>query len=879
MRIKAQIGPYELVEQIAKSDIAASYGVTVETRTGTPRLAALKILHPAVSGNAEFQAHLVEQTRLAEQLSHPSLAQTFDCGQRDGVSYLLLEYIAGAPLSVLLNNQSIDPSVAAYIASELAVGVAHAHGRRDKSGQPLQVIHGDIRPRNVLISTQGAVKLMDFGLARARKICAEDPIPNALREVDLYAHAMPSHARGEAPTIENDVFSLSAILYMMLTGRSLFGGVDYESTLRNARDGVITDISTLRPELDATLASIVMRGLGQSPEGERDIATAQQLRTSLAAWLREHDPSFGRQRVKEVFGERLEQPESLRKLRALSRREFTPEDPGSLLFPIDGGVPADEVSANLKELFENADPMRNTTAAARLTGPLSTVGAISPPAAPKTSSIAPLTSDDVVELDELDFDDVEVLDTELPPAAPEAPPAAPEEPAPVSSRAPEAPAAPNASTASLPPEASKPPAGKSRLAAALAAAKAERSASSGSGRGSLPPAAPPSAPAAPASAPTSAPASKEPVAPKKAGSISVAAATPSSDGEDLFALMSTPRRETQLMAPVEAPSETPSEAPVDAPAPQPTRTPTMAFAPEPTDMEAEVTAPNQNLRAFDTGQSPRVEVSSGAYRQLADSDLEGSASSVSRRPDARGIEPTPSQLRKQQQSEDEFDPNAIYDESSDFYDDNTARYDSYGDDEVGTAPKSKRSPLVPLLILIVLGLVGYIAYSQIGGSSSPKEAVATTAGLNVTSTPEQARIFMNDEDTGHTTPHTFTNLDTGESVRIRAVLSGFQDSPTVTAQVVSGSVQEVALELQAQQHSVRVSSTPEGATIYVDGEERGVTPALIGPIEANPALGINISLQLDGYKPRALQHTWQGNQSSSEVDLELEQLPNTGRRR
>src|SRR5690554_7762241 len=132
MPTKVHVGPYEFVEQIAQSDIAVSYGVHVPTRSGAVRLAALKILNPKVSGSPEFQEALAEQARLAEQLNHPSLAQTFDCGVREGAAYLLLEYVSGAPSSPLLKNQPIDPSWPPHTVSDLATGVAPPHGLREK---------------------------------------------------------------------------------------------------------------------------------------------------------------------------------------------------------------------------------------------------------------------------------------------------------------------------------------------------------------------------------------------------------------------------------------------------------------------------------------------------------------------------------------------------------------------------------------------------------------------------------------------------------------------------------------------------------------------------------------------------------------------------
>lgn len=897
MPTKVHVGPYEFVEQIAQSDIAVSYGVHVPTRSGAVRLAALKVLNPKVSGSPEFQEALAEQARLAEQLNHPSLAQTFDCGVREGAAYLLLEYVSGAPLSALLKNQPIDASVAAHIVSELAIGVAHAHGRRDKSGQSLDIVHGDIRPRNVLISSAGAVKLVDFGLARARKLCGADPVPEALRDADMFAYADPDHAAGEEPSIASDVFSLSALLWSMLAGRPLFDGADYASTLRLAQAGEIENILSVRPDLEPTLASLVMRGLRQGGESERDLNTAQSLRTGLSQWLRENDPSFGRHRVSEAFGDELQSTKSLQRSRPLSRREFTPEDTCSLIFPAEDGVRDQGMSVDFDELFKG-----NVLATASVAPPLAE-------SARSTMALNPLSTGDFIDEDEenevelLELDDeVEILDDA---SAVAAPPAAP------------APAS----------------AGGSRLAAALAAARDERPTGvTGSKRGSLPPIAPPAAATAPptssglategtallspqtveetleteaapksaaAERPAGATGSKRrslpPAAPpapaearvadtkdtkpstddtqpsaaeKKKGSISLDAATRSSDDENIFASMSSKRPSTQLISPSEHVEDVPASPSGIRGLPQD----------DYGDLQTEVTAPNAVLSRYNSDVSPSLRVGSDSFDKLADEEFADATSSVARRPSARGIEPTPSQARKREPvaiDTESFDPNAIYEESSNFYDDTPrgSHYDAYD-----SPPPKKRSPLVPLLILMVLGMAGYIAYNTLGGGEGTV-AEATVAGLHVRSTPDRARIFIDDVDTGHTTPHTFADMKVGSSVRVRAMLPGYQDSPSVTAQVSAGALQEVQLELQPLQHSIRVKSTPPGATVYVDGDERGVTPTIVGPLETNPTHGVNISLQLEGYKPQASQHTWKAGESASELSLELEEIAPAGRRR
>lgn len=272
--------------------------------------------------------------------------------------------------------------------------------------------------------------------------------------------------------------------------------------------------------------------------------------------------------------------------------------------------------------------------------------------------------------------------------------------------------------------------------------------------------------------------------------------------------------------------------------------------------------PNTSLRmdssSYDALQSPDMEAESSFVSIQATGGRKLSA-------DAVALDKVPTSPRSATKVDENFDPNVVLQETSHFYDD---------EPEPQAAPtrsSSAKTPLIALLALVVVGLVGYIVVSKSDTSSKPA-AVATSSGLNVTSTPAQARIYIDDVDTGKQTPHVFHDIEVGKSVRIRAELPGFEASPTVTAQVAAGSVAEIALELRAIPHIIKINSEPPGAIVYIDGNQAGVTPANLGPYTVSPNLGVNISVQLDGYKPKALQHTWQAGSNSSDVSVELEPL-------
>lgn len=869
-----QFGPYKIIAPLSQTGFSVSHGVEIAVRPRVNRLATLTLIRPELSAQSEFAAALLESVRQTELLNHPNITRMFDYGARGEHHYCVSEFVAGPTLKSLLQHPSLTDEIAVYIVSQLAIAVAHAHTRRDEDGQRIEVIHGDIRPAHVTIMTTGAIKLGGYAIGSARAALEIDPVPTADQASDLYAYTEPARAQGEALSITSDLFSLGALLWSLLAGRPLFEGADAQRTQENAKEGVIPGLQSLRPDLDSDLADIVMSTLGQTPEGARPVNSAQSLRSGLSAWLRSQGHTIGRPQLKDAFDDTFDAMDVFGRTRPITQREFVSQDPHSLIHTPEGDVQDPGVTVDIDSLWtvELADGTPAAAPAkAKTPAPAAAPPAPKAPTPPqsdarkttafspadfetldehtpsdddqrdlrKTTAFSPadfetldehtLSDDDQTveysQLDDADRDEI-ALDLDMDIVSEER---SDEYDAP---KTPSAPPAPSSAPKPPPAEGEQSKAG---LASVLAASRASQALRGGRDPGSVgkpisskelpkrpalstPPA---SAPAAP-KPPTPKPKSKPETKPAKKGSISF---------EDI------PTTDSTLFG--GAPSQ-------DAEPEEPTAAEYAPIDPVPDTPEPETHAAD-----------------------AADVVDEAADATAAPEPTSDAQPEAPAQPRDDEPTEKksyEFDPTAVYDEDAEITD-----YVDPDDDSEFATVKKKRGIVIPLLAALVIGLVGYIAYSTF---FAEEQAVVEErpSALRVESTPGRAHIFIDGEDTGELTPHTFNDLPPDSRVSVSVQLQGYEVADAVGIDLESGQAASHRFELSSLKHTINLSSTPQGATVYIDGDAHGTTPTVIGPIEANPTLGVNIHLQLDGYRPRAIQHTWLGDERTSDVNMELEKL-------
>jgi serine/threonine-protein kinase len=266
---------YLLFDRIGAGGMAEIYLARGKTRVGVTRLAVVKIVLPALSGDPRFSQMLVDEAKLAAQLSHANIVQTYDLGREEGRLFIAMEYVEGFDLNELLRRCTraklpLPAEFAFFVVGETLRALDYAHRRTGADGAPLGIVHRDVSPSNVLISFEGEVKLCDFGIARAMNTTGVDT-PSLEGKA---AYMAPEHARGEAIDGRADVFSAAVILWELLAGRRMYKPAPGEDALALARRAEIPPLPDRGLPDHPRLAAIVARGLAPDPADRYPTALA-----------------------------------------------------------------------------------------------------------------------------------------------------------------------------------------------------------------------------------------------------------------------------------------------------------------------------------------------------------------------------------------------------------------------------------------------------------------------------------------------------------------------------------------------------------------------------------------------------------------------------
>ena len=289
--LTGQLGPYTLVKKIAVGGMAEIYRAIVPD-TEPLRQVAIKVIHPNNSEDPEFVRMLLDEARLAVRLKHPNIVTTYDLGKEKEQYYLVMELVEGIDLFRLEQRStdlrmSIPVPIAAYVAREVARGLHFAHELNDPSGKPLNVVHRDVSPQNILLSYDGAVKLTDFGIAKAEGRSEQTQIGIIKGK---YYYMSPEQAAGTALDRRTDIFACGILLYEMLAGEMLYFDQSVERLLEKVRKAEVPQIIRRRPDTPPELERIMMRALKRKPEDR--YRTAEEMAQAIDGFLRRHAPTF-----------------------------------------------------------------------------------------------------------------------------------------------------------------------------------------------------------------------------------------------------------------------------------------------------------------------------------------------------------------------------------------------------------------------------------------------------------------------------------------------------------------------------------------------------------------------------------------------------------
>ena len=255
-----QFGKYQLIRKVGTGGMAEVYLARTSVAQGLAKTLVIKKIHTAYAKSRQFVAMFVDEAKIALGLNHPNIIQVFDFGAVADTYFLAMEYVEGIDLLRLLQEAArarvrLPYGISAYVVQQMAKGLDYAHRKTDEFGEPLGIVHRDISPQNVLLSWDGAVKIVDFGIARARDVHEEEGVIKG-----KFAYMSPEQARGEAVDCRSDVFAAGIVLYELVCARPLFSGKGKEA-LELVKSGAIPRPRDLAPELPESLERVILKAL------------------------------------------------------------------------------------------------------------------------------------------------------------------------------------------------------------------------------------------------------------------------------------------------------------------------------------------------------------------------------------------------------------------------------------------------------------------------------------------------------------------------------------------------------------------------------------------------------------------------------------------
>jgi len=265
-------GPYRVCELLGLGGMASVHRAELDV-DGETHVIALKRLLPELSRDISFVRRFVDEARLGQRLRHANIAKTHEVGCIDNTHFIAIEYVRGPTLLHLLahamDTQPMPVFISLHVVTQIARALAYAHNVRDESERPLNLIHRDIAPSNIIVSETGTAKLIDFGVAKTSSAHVRTATGSIIGKLGYVA---PEYLRGKLDA-RADLFSLGVVAYEMFTARRLFDVKDLR-TAEALRSCEIVPPSSINPHVPVELDEIVMTALERDPEARYQSAFA-----------------------------------------------------------------------------------------------------------------------------------------------------------------------------------------------------------------------------------------------------------------------------------------------------------------------------------------------------------------------------------------------------------------------------------------------------------------------------------------------------------------------------------------------------------------------------------------------------------------------------
>jgi alpha-tubulin suppressor-like RCC1 family protein/serine/threonine protein kinase len=276
MKLPIPFGKYLLLERINAGGMAEVYLARSRTVEGFKRTLAIKKILSSMADDDEFITMFIDEARIAAELSHTGIVQIHELGKHGDDYYITMEFVHGRDLRYIQeklrrDRAFVDVPMASLISVRICEALSYAHNKKDFSGKPMEIIHRDISPQNVLISFDGDVKICDFGIAKAANSSFKTQV-GVLK--GKFGYMSPEQARGFPLDCRSDIFTVGTLLYEMLTQERLFMGECDFSTLEKVRNAEVILPTTINKKIPKELEDIILKALAKRPEDRFQSAAA-----------------------------------------------------------------------------------------------------------------------------------------------------------------------------------------------------------------------------------------------------------------------------------------------------------------------------------------------------------------------------------------------------------------------------------------------------------------------------------------------------------------------------------------------------------------------------------------------------------------------------
>ena len=306
------LGRYVLHEAFASGGMASVHLGRLVGPVGFSRTVAIKRLHKHLASDPEFVTMFLDEARLAARVRHPNVVPTLDVVAMEGEVFLVMEYVQGESLSYFLKRArkdglAIDLRIVVQIVASALHGLHAAHEAKDERGEPLDIVHRDVSPQNVIVGADGVARVVDFGVAKATGRAQETRTGQVKGKLQYMA---PEQMKGKGVTRAADIYAAGVVLWEALANARLFAGTNDVETMYRALEGAVAPPSATNPAVTPALDAIVRRALEKEPQAR--FATAEEFAAALessvpslpgstiAAWVKDQAADALAERAKRV---------------------------------------------------------------------------------------------------------------------------------------------------------------------------------------------------------------------------------------------------------------------------------------------------------------------------------------------------------------------------------------------------------------------------------------------------------------------------------------------------------------------------------------------------------------------------------------------------